>query len=220
MDWNNDGILDILSGCYWTTQPRGQDASHLQFLEGKGGNNFAKSATIKSSSGQPLLNVPHKDVPKNQRKYDWRNICTHQFAADVDGDGDLDLIVGNIRSAAILHENKGSAGAPSFEDHGKILFELPTSKTSPHLYDWDDDGDLDFLTGGSNGAIHLAFNEGDSKTPKWTTFQEIISKRQTQDYMSKLCVADWNNDELPDIIVGTRNGTVKVFLQKSADRNR
>ena len=213
MDWNNDGTLDILTGCYWTSKA---EASHLQILLGQGGNNFAKPVAINADSGEPLLNVPHRDVPEGERKYDWRNLCTHPFAADVDNDGDLDILVGNLKSMVYFHQNKGTAGQPVFDDYGVELLEFPDTKASPFLHDWDGDDDLDLLTGGDAGAIYLAYNEGDKSNPDWQQFSEIISSGQTDGgSISKLCVADWNNDGLPDVLVGTQNGQVRVFLQRA-----
>lgn len=216
MDWNNDGSLDILSGCYWTREPIGADAAHLQVLLGRGGNDFAEATTLKATNGKPILNVPHKtNLKEGERKYDLRNICTHQFAADIDADGDLDIVVGNLNTEIFLHENKGSASTPVFDETGATLTTMVDNKTAPHLYDWDGDGDLDLLSGSGQGGVYLAMNVGDAKSPQWSKFETLILAADVGGRMSKVHVTDWNADGTPDVVVGCQaglSGMVSVFL--------
>ena len=53
MDWNQDGKLDILSGCYRIDGKGGQ----IQILIGRGGNNFEESVSLENVAGKPLENV-------------------------------------------------------------------------------------------------------------------------------------------------------------------
>ena len=49
MDWNNDGHLDIISGCYWTADEEG---AHLQILKGQGDMDFDKAQSILNVAGE------------------------------------------------------------------------------------------------------------------------------------------------------------------------
>jgi len=66
--------------------------------------------------------------------------------ADIDGDGDLDLVAGNSGQANRVYVNNGSG---NFIDSGQMLGANRTNSVA--LADIDGDGDLDLVAGNSNG---------------------------------------------------------------------
>ena len=79
---------------------------------------------------------------------------THSVAwGDWDGDGDLDLAVGNVgdhlagnRQANKVYENDG-LGLADLPDSGLDLGRTYVNTTSVAWGDWDGDGDLDLAAG-------------------------------------------------------------------------
>ena len=69
------------------------------------------------------------------------------------GDGDLDLLIGQLNGSLVFHRNMGTNleydfVAEAFEDI------QVSSNSAPELMDVDDDGDLDmFLGSGSEGLL-------------------------------------------------------------------
>ncbi len=208
MDWNNDGHLDILSGCYWT---EGAEGGQIQMLAGKGSLDFAEAESLNNSAGNPLQNEPLNEDKSNQTAI----ICTQQHAVDYDGDGDLDLVVGCFESSFYYYENTGDKARPALsETPVKLEVESPSYHAAPHLVDWDNDGDLDLLSGSGDGGVFISVNSGNRQKPVWTPFQILIPKSSLHEQnmtggreiqpapATRVWATDWNGDGTPDLLVG------------------
>jgi hypothetical protein len=138
-------------------------------------------------------------------------------AADWDGDGDFDLLVGDIRGRVYLIPNQGTAKSYAFEKEQRLLADgLPLEvgrNAGPFAADWDKDGDLDLLVGAGDGSVSLFRNEGKRKTPELGAAEQLVPARKIsygadapreahRGNRSKVCAADWNGDGLLDLLVG------------------
>lgn len=89
--------------------------------------------------------------------------------ADIDGDGDYDIISSTVYNGSILYyENTGTATAPAFAAPVTNVFGLTTSGYQyaiPTAADLDDDGDLDIIYTEYYGAIYYQENTGTATAP-------------------------------------------------------
>ena len=85
--------------------------------------------------------------------------------ADLDGDGDADLIIGSIDESPFYMENTGTATIPNFIPGGNIFSMVDVLDAEIGVCkDIDNDGDLDFITGGYTG-LNLYENTGTATSP-------------------------------------------------------
>jgi len=138
-------------------------------------------------------------------------------AYDWDGDGDLDLVVGDIRGNVSLTPNEGTKVKWSFGNHqpvkvaGKDL--RVEGDAGPFVADWDGDGKPDLLVGSGDGSVWLYRNVAKGKGTELAEGRQLLPPtleqgdanlpaEPTRGMRSKVCVADWNGDGRPDLLVG------------------
>src|SRR5207237_7156787 len=138
------GHKDILSGSY--SRMEREMAGLFQVLYGKPVGTFRKAEVLKGSDGKPLI-IPLNGQPMTE------NICTRPFAVDWDGDGHLDLVVGNFSGTFYWFKGEGKGKfrpKPELIKAGNETLRIE-GHSDPFVIDWDGDGDLDLLSGSSNG---------------------------------------------------------------------
>ena len=132
--------------------------------------------------------------------------------ADLDGDGDGDVLAGFGSGDFAYFQNKGNAKAPFFAGNVVNPFGLSAlpARNNPALVDLDGDGDFDLFCGSSNGLFYIE-NTGDRNNPQFAAALgnpfDIIPPQG----LNRPEFADLDRDGDPDLFLAATDGNVYYF---------
>lgn len=150
---------------------------------------------------------------------------THDMAAaDVDGDGDLDIVMGNyIKDSPRIYLNNGSG---IFSDPGdRMPADVAsgwTENPSAGFIDVNRDGRPDLVLGGNYYALNgpnstrpnlLLMNDGTGRFVRDPAFTIPPKLHGIEGVTVKIVSADLNGDGAPDLLLSTDSGAIVPGLQ-------
>ena len=133
--------------------------------------------------------------------------------ADIDGDGDLDAVVGASSGTLNYFENIGSSSSPSYSTTSPNPFSgiVVGAYSAPTFADIDGDGDLDAVVGASSGTLNYFENIGSSSSPSYSTTSPNPFSGIDVGSFSAPTFADIDGDGDLDAVVGEGDGTLNYF---------
>ena len=139
-----------------------------------------------------------------------RGRYTTPALGDLDGDGDLDLFVGESSGELNFYRNDGGTGAPDFQLVSDKFQDIDVGRRSvPTLVDLDGDGDLDLAVGSEISGLRIFINEGTRQEP---VFVETEPFGPEVPAFTTPAFADINGDGSLDLVTGGNGGGLIVFL--------
>jgi hypothetical protein len=155
-DYNGDGLLDVLIGHLGYCQPNLNYTTGLTLLENTGTAN-APSFTW---------------ITNNYANLDTMGVLgMHPTTADIDNDGDIDLLLGALGGSLIYIKNlAGPSTTAIWATPQRSYQSIDVGENSaPQWIDLDRDGDLDLAIGEFNGNINYFENIGSPTAPSYNT---------------------------------------------------
>ncbi|GAB4491886.1 MAG: hypothetical protein OHK0019_12720 [Saprospiraceae bacterium] len=167
-DVNADGLLDLVVG------------NNGYFVPVSPGNNNSSSLYLLLNTGTPT--EPRFDLADS----DWLGMSEYAPAdydfspafGDLDGDGDLDLLVGSYGGALFYYRNTAGPNNPMTfqQDFNPMWASMKVgSSSTPAVVDLDGDGLKDVVMGEYQGNINFYKNTGSATSPLFSV-QPTLTK--------------------------------------------
>lgn len=136
--------------------------------------------------------------------------------ADIDADGDLDMLVGSKIDARTgsypslqIYRNEGTRTTPRFRAQAPLYLGDAYNLT-PAAGDLDADGDIDLLVGTWNQDLMFVRNEGSAQAPKWVPDPAATITPPRASHVAP-ALGDLDADGDLDLVVGQASGTVMYY---------
>lgn len=104
---------------------------------------------------------------------------------DLDGDGDLDMLLGSSDGSLLFLKNKAGVGKlPDWEEAEGNFAGIDVGEfSSPQLFDLDKDGVLDLIVGEKKGNLNYYHNDGNAQQPVFVLVTDSLGKINTTNTM-------------------------------------
>lgn len=203
-DENGDGLMDLVvsnQGYYQT-----------------GGSYVGKMALLRNvgSATSPAF---------EQVTDDWLSLSAsgiglsmHPAFGDVDGDGDLDLYIGDLQGRLHFYRNTATGPQAQFQLQQANITDADGAVidvgqfAAPLFHDLDQDGRIDLIVGERNGNLNHYRNTGSASSPQWTLVTESLGGVSTVEWINVTGHSApqiiLNEDGQRELLLGSESGAI------------
>lgn len=201
-DYDADGLLDMIVGNFGYFVSTGNYSSQLAYYRNTGTPTAPAFALV----DRDLLGLSSMAVG---------NVAP--TVGDIDGDGDLDLIIGAGNGRVHLFTNDAGPGSPCNFALTHVNYQdinVSGQFATPKLFDVDGDGLLDLVIGEMTGNLNYYRNEGSASSPQFVladaSFGGIDMRSPGLSFGYSAPFLFRNGDETV-LMVGSESGRIAVY---------
>jgi len=188
-DLDADGDLDLLLGTF---------NRDVRWFRNDGSPRMPNFVAV---SDDPIADLP-------------RGSYSTPAVGDLDGDGDLDLVVGESSGEVNLFENVGGPDAPRFDLVTEAISDIDVgARSSPTLVDVDGDGDLDLVVGDESKGLGLYRNVGSAQMAEFSPDRESLGEFTSR--LAQPRFVDIDGDGDLDLFIGDQGGGLHLYRNRA-----
>lgn len=203
MDWNNDGLPDLIFG---------ERNGNIRLYQRNSGGTLHFTGNIYDDQGY--------EIKSNYNSSPW--------LVDWNEDGKLDLLFAGYTTESTsggfirVYPNVGDdpdspVFSASYLDYTSFYNKW---RTTAQTFDLNGDGRKDLILGYEMGEVYFAPNIGTNQDPQFSSYSVLQSAGGPMNVYTTFSgggrarphVADYNSDGIPDVLVGCNSGWIYVFL--------
>ena len=197
MDWNEDGLKDLIVG---------ENNGQVRYFRNIG------------TAGNPVLTY-EGTLMVGGSAIDIGDY-SHPFVDDWNEDGMKDLQVGASDGRVWLYINEGTNANPVFNTTQYVTLATGAqvdfgSRSGPNVVDMNGDGVKDLVSGNIDGKIYYCQNNGTNANPQ-LAYQVALMSGSLQinpGGTSRTAPIDWDNNGSPDLVAGSYDARLKRYMQ-------
>ncbi len=199
-DINGDGLIDILVGSNGIQKPYGEKENRLFLLLNTG------------TKDQPTYHLADEDY-LNFSKFDELTGRFGPAFGDLDGDGDLDLLIGDVSGYLYYLENTAGKGNPmTFKAPIYKYFNINIGQSAkPQILDIDGDGLNDIVLGEKNNQLNFFKNTGSLTAPFFTSQADILPNTTKMGNIFSLAYLNYQTQSGSPFFIKQDNKWVLLF---------
>jgi hypothetical protein len=203
-DFNQNGKVDVLFGDWW-----GQVRFHRNLSTEEEVVYDVEGEILRMVNGEPIKVGPLGEP--DDSFVSLQGARTTFSAADFNGNGIQDLVIGDTFGIVRFYQNIGGRDDP--------VFALPVEignlgiRTEVEATDWDNDGRIDVIAGAANGNVRVFLNTGREGSLR---FAAGFDPQLPPVLQPRVKMVDLNSDGDEDLFIPSTQGSVWVersFLQ-------
>ncbi|UCE74535.1 MAG: VCBS repeat-containing protein, partial [Methanomassiliicoccales archaeon] len=166
-----------------------------------------------SGAQQPSLCVGWTD----DIKFYFKDYCSSPAFADLDNDGDFDMVIGTEDGYLYYYENIGTISKPIWDSHGTLMDNLGLAidvgnNSKPTFVDLDSDLDYDLVIGKADGLLAYYRNDGDMYSPIWVRDDTLFTGIGVAGNSAPAFADIHNDDGLVDMVIGASDGMIYYYV--------
>ncbi|MBK7240773.1 MAG: VCBS repeat-containing protein [Flavobacteriales bacterium] len=165
-DHDGDGVMDLLVSNYGYYDPSGTYAGKVAYFHNTG----TLTAPAFQLEDEDYMNLSSSGIGTSM----------YPAFADMDGDGDMDMYVGDLQGKIHYFVNTSTGPVaqfvlqqPNIPDSNNDTIDIGQFAT-PQFTDMDGDGLMDLIIGERNGNVNYYRNTGTGSSPVWTLITEDL----------------------------------------------